>query len=140
MAQATPGETLRCWFEEVWNQRTPDRVAAYFAPDSLLHSLGDSGVDVVGPDAFKAFLQRYLDSFSDIAVTLHDVVESGPMVAGRWTATMTHTGDGLGIPPTGRSVTVTGMSLARIEGGVIREAWDEWDRMGLARALGTFPG
>jgi predicted ester cyclase len=140
MAPPSPGETLRCWFEEVWNRRDPSRVERYCAPDTLLHSLGDSGTDVVGPEAFKAFLQRYLDSFSDIAITVHEVVEAGPMVAGRWTASMTHTGDGLGIPPTGRRVTITGMSLARIEGGMIREAWDEWDRLGLARALGTIPG
>jgi steroid delta-isomerase-like uncharacterized protein len=140
MEQATSGETLRCWFEEVWNQRDPGRVEAYFAPDTRLHSLGGSDGDMVGPDAFKAFLQRFLDSFTDIAIVVHDVVEAGPMVAGRWTATMTHTGDGLGIPPTGRCVTISGMSLARIEGGVIREGWDEWDRMGLARALGTLPG
>jgi hypothetical protein len=36
--------------------------------------------------------------------------------------------------------TVSGRSLARIEGGMIREGWDEWDRLGLARALGTRPG
>ncbi|GGC53409.1 hypothetical protein GCM10011504_34690 [Siccirubricoccus deserti] len=140
MAPPSPAETLRRWFEEVWNRRDPSRVERYFAPDTLLHSLGDSGTDIVGPEAFKAFLQRYLDSFSDIAITVHEVVEAGSMVAGRWTASMTHTGDGLGIPPTGRRVTITGMSLARIEDGTIREAWDEWDRLGLARALGTIPG
>jgi predicted ester cyclase len=140
MAPPSAGETLRLWFEEVWNRRDPSRVETYFAPDAILHAFDDSGADAVGPEAFRAFLQRFLDSFSDITVTVHEVVEAGPMAAGRWTATMTHTGDGFGIPPTGRSVTVNGMSLARIEGGMIREGWDEWDRLGLARALGTIPG
>jgi len=140
MAPPSAGETLRLWFEEVWNRRDPGRVDTYFAADSVAHAVDDAGGDAVGAEAFKAFLQRFLDSFSDIAFTIHEVVETGPMAAGRWTVVLTHTGDGLGIAATGRSVTISGMTLLRVENGMIREGWNEWDRIGLARALGMVPG
>jgi len=126
---------MRRWFEEVWNRRDPSRVPHYLAADGILHALDEQGRSVVGPEGFIPFLNHFLDNFSDISFTLHEVIEQGPMAAGRWTATLTHTGDGLGMPATGRSVTVSGMSLGRIEDGRLVEGWNEWDRQGLVRAL-----
>jgi predicted ester cyclase len=135
MPSLSPGEVLRRWFEEVWNGRDPSRVPHYLAADGIIHALDEHCRDAVGPEGFLPFLNRFLGNFSNISFTVHDVVEQGPMAAGRWTVTLTHTGDGLGMPATGRSVTVSGMSLVRVENGKLVEGWDEWDRQGLARAL-----
>ena len=57
------------------------------------------------------------------------------MIASRWTATMLHTGDGLGVPATGRPVTVTGMSMARLRNGRMVEGWNNWDTMELMQQI-----
>jgi predicted ester cyclase len=49
---------------------------------------------------------------------------------------MTHRGEGLGVKATGNEVRVTGMSIARVDGGKIVEGWNEWDRMKLGSANG----
>jgi len=43
----------------------------------------------------------------------------------------------MGIPTTGRSVTVTGFDLLRIEGGKIVEMWHEADELGMLQQLGV---
>ncbi|MGK7863839.1 ester cyclase [Falsiroseomonas sp. E2-1-a4] len=136
MPPPSPGSVLRLWFEEVWNQRDPDRIATYFAPDAVAYALDESGADAHGPEAFRVFFERFLGSFSDLHFTLHEVVEAGPMAVARWSASLTHSGNGLGIAPTGASLTVTGMTMARVEDGMIREGWNEWDRLRLATGCG----
>jgi len=136
MPPPSAGAVLRLWFEEVWNQRDPDRIATYFAPDAVAYALDESGADAHGPEAFRVFFERFLESFSDLHFTLHDVVEAGPMAVARWSARLTHSGNGLGIAPTGTSLTVTGMTMARVEDGMIQEGWNEWDRLRLATQCG----
>ena len=49
----------------------------------------------------------------------------------RWTATLTHSETFLGIPSSGKQVSVTGMSVEPIVGGKIVEGWDNWDQLSL---------
>jgi predicted ester cyclase len=134
MPAQSAGAVLRLWFDEVWNRRDAGRIRTYMAPDGIAHAVDETGADAHGPAAFEVFFERFLDSFSDIHFTMHDVVEAGPMAAGRWTARLTHSGPGLGVAPTGQTVTVSGMSMVRVEDGLIREGWNEWDRLGMATA------
>src|SRR5215216_1369936 len=97
------------WFEQVWNQGNLDAIDQMMAPDAAMHGLGE-GAGVNGAEAFKAFATRLRSAFPDIRVTVIETIEEGDMIAGRWTATMTHQGDDLGIAATGRHVGVTGMS------------------------------
>ena len=57
----------------------------------------------------------------------------------RWAATGTQEGELMGIPPTGRQVTLTGFDLFRIEGGRIVEMWQEADQLGMMQQLGVVP-
>ena len=57
----------------------------------------------------------------------------------RWSARGTHQGDLQGIAPTGKSVTITGTTLCRFEGGKIAEAWELLDQMGMMQQLGVIP-
>jgi len=134
MSGISAGTVFRRWFEEVWNERRADRIATYLAPDGLIHALDESGADAVGPAAFQQFFERFLVVFPDMHFTVHEVVEQGDMAAGRWTASVTHTGEGLGVPPTGKAMTVEGFSMLRAEDGKMVEGWNQWDRMSLAVA------
>ena len=54
-------------------------------------------------------------------------------------ATGTHEGELLGIPPTGKPVEITGFDLFRIEGDRIAEMWQNWDTLGLMQQVGAIP-
>jgi predicted ester cyclase len=45
----------------------------------------------------------------------------------------------MGIPATGKLVTVTGTDIFRIAGGKIVELWQHWDQLGLLQQLGVIP-
>ena len=55
----------------------------------------------------------------------------------RWSATMTHKGDHLGIPATGKPVKITGMTMVRIRDGKITEGWDNWDQLAMMQQIGA---
>jgi predicted ester cyclase len=131
--EPSAGTVLRLWFEEVWNRQDASRIAAYLAPEGVVHSLDMSGADARGPAAFQAFQQQILAGFAGIHVTVNDLVEDGDRAAARWTMRMTHSGQGVG-EPTGETVTVDGISLVRMADGMIVEAWDAWDRLRLLTA------
>lgn len=76
-------------------------------------------------------------AFPDLRVAEVDSVREGEKAAFRWVMGGTHTGEFLGIPPTGRRVEAMGMDIVRARGGEILEHWGEFDAIGLLRRLGA---
>jgi predicted ester cyclase len=72
-------------------------------------------------------------------MTILDFVVEGDRTVTRWSAAGTHRGELMGIPPTGRAVTITGIIATRFEGGRAVEEWEEMDLLGLMRQLGAMP-
>jgi predicted ester cyclase len=60
-------------------------------------------------------------------------------VATRFTLRGTHQGPFFGIPPTGKQVHVTGITIHRIVNGKIVEQRVEMDMLGLMQQLGVIP-
>ncbi len=125
------------WFDEVWNQGRFETIHELMATDAV--GTGQAGPDAVirGPKEFEAFAQKLRAAFPDIHVTIEDAFGDGDKVAARWSATMTHRGDGLGIPASGKRVCITGISIVRIVNGQIVEGWDNWDQMTMMREIGA---
>ena len=84
------------------------------------------------------FARRIRDAFPDTKLNVEDCFAAEDKVAVRWTAIGTHIGDGLGIAPTGKTVQITGMTIARFENGKIVEGWDNWDRLGMLEQIGAY--
>lgn len=116
------------WFEEVWNQGRREMIAELLTPDAVLH---DGGADIIGPEGFYPFYDRLANTLSDIHIAVHETLAEGEKITLRWTCTGRHTGNGLGIPATGRPIHVTGLSIMRVENGRLAEAWQNWDMLGL---------
>src|SRR5215472_11196087 len=93
---------LRRWFNEVWNQRRLDAIAEMMAPDAVIVGLATADDVIHGPAEFRVFAEQFQKAFSVIQITVEDAFGSGDKVATRWSAEMTHTGEGIGILPTGR--------------------------------------
>ena len=132
------------WFEEVWNQGRRDAIAELLAPDGVIH---DGSLDSVGPEGFYPFFERMNATLSEIHVTIHDTIAEGDCVCVRWSCQAKHTGDGLGIPATGKTVQMTGISIVKVAGGKMVEGWQNWDMLGMMeqiqgaqKAAGTYIG
>lgn len=94
---------------------------------------------VRGKDGFRGFVSTYLDGFPDATITVDDMIAERDVVAFRWTGRGTNTGELMGIPPTGREVTVYGMTYTRIVDGQVREDWTIWDTLSMMQQLGAVP-
>ena len=120
------------WFEEVWNKGRREAIAEMLAPRAVLHE-GD--VDCVGPEGFYSLFDRLHAAFSDFRITVDDTLAEGDRVCVRWTCSCKHTGDGLGMPATGKMVHMTGISILRVAEGRLAEGWQNWDMLGLLEQI-----
>jgi SnoaL-like polyketide cyclase len=128
---------VRQAFEEPWKGDL-DVVDKYIAPGYIGYdpSLPEP---LRGPEAVKANFQTYKDAFTGAHIKVDDQIQDGDRVATRWTGRGTHTGELNGIAPTGKEVTVTGLTISRLEGDKIVEEWIIWDTLGMLVQLGAVP-
>jgi steroid delta-isomerase-like uncharacterized protein len=115
-----------------------DHAAAFavVAPDAVWHGFPGMPATV---DAWKQAHAMFFGAFPDMRITIDDELAEGDKVVTRWTARGTHTGELMGIPPTGKRVTFSAIAVDRIAGGEILEHWIEIDRLGLMQQLGAIP-
>jgi predicted ester cyclase len=69
-------------------------------------------------------------------MTVLNVVSDCDYVSVHWEGTGTNTGEGNGIPATGRSIRVRGMTLSRLTDGQIIEEWTSFDQYAFLKQLG----
>ncbi len=131
-------EVIRRFFEEVWNKKNLAAIDELVAADQVDHEL-PPGLPP-GREGAKAFISMYLGAFPDLEMTIEDMLAEGDKVSTRWSATGTHSGDLMGIPATGKQVTVTGLDINRVSGGKSVEHWGQFDQMGMMQQLGLVPG
>ena len=113
-----------------------DAIDDYFAEDFVDHEPGET---IEGREAYKQLEAGLRQGFPDLEGEVDLVICQDDFVATRYTATGTHTGDLWGIEPTGKSGTVTGQAIYRIEDGRVVECWHEYDRFGMFQQLGLVP-
>jgi steroid delta-isomerase-like uncharacterized protein len=90
-------------------------------------------------DAHVQGISMFSTAFSEIHYTVEDQVAEGDKVATRVTLRATHSGDFQGLPPTGKQIAVSGLTLERIRDGKIVERRVSFDQMGMMQQLGLVP-
>jgi predicted ester cyclase len=128
---------VRLLFEEPWKGNM-DVIDEYLAPGYIGHDPSEPE-PIRGPQGFRRQIEKYLAAFPDTRFTIDDQFAEGDQVATRWTARGTHQGEIGGISPTGKEVTVTGLTFSRFEGGKVIEDWVTWDTLGMLVQLGAVP-
>ena len=132
-----PEEALaRRFFEEMCNGRRLDIAGEILAPGHQYHD--PNSPPAVGPQAMAETVAVYQNGVEG-HWEIHDVFSSGDRVCVRWTGTGTHSGDVMGIPPTGAHVEVEALTVLRIENGRIAENWTVWDTLAFLRQIGVVP-
>ncbi len=99
----------------------------------------EASTTMQGLEAFKQFVSAYLTAFPDLHFTIEDQIAEEDKTTLRYTARGTHRGDLMGIPPTGKQVTVTGIFITRWANGKAEESWLNFDALGMLQQLGVVP-
>jgi steroid delta-isomerase-like uncharacterized protein len=129
---------VRRLFTELWNNGNLLVADELFAPNYAHYdpSTPDFGR---GPDSEKKRAALYRTAFPDLHLTIEDVIAEGETVMTRWSCRGTHKGDLNGIAPTGKHITITGLTVSRVSNGKIVEGHVNWDALGLMQQLGVVP-
>jgi steroid delta-isomerase-like uncharacterized protein len=112
---------VRRYIEEVINKGNTAAIDELVAPDYLGHGIG--APEIKGRESLKQRMTLIRTAFPDVHITIEDVVATGDKVATRTTFHGTHKGEYLGIAPTGKTVSATGIGIMRIANGKIQENW-----------------
>jgi steroid delta-isomerase-like uncharacterized protein len=92
-----------------------------------------------GPAGLKPIIAGFRAAFPDLQVTVEDQIAEGDKVVTRYTMRGTHQGAFMGLPPTGKHVTVSGIQIERVVQGQIVEHWRKSDDLGMMQQLGAVP-
>ena len=122
--------------EEGWNQGNTAVFDELLAANYVAH---DPTGPIHGPEGFKQFYATYRTAFPDTHLAIEDQIAEGDKVTTRWTGTGTHQGPLMGIPPSGKHVTVTGITITRFADGKAVEAWFNFDALGMLQQIGAIP-
>jgi predicted ester cyclase len=102
----------------------------------------DAAVELFAADQAEAARQEAADfrqGFPDVVSTIEDIIAEGDKVVAHWRSRATHQGNYMDIPPTGKEVEFTGISVYRIEEGKIAQSWTVEDQFGLMQQIGAIP-
>jgi steroid delta-isomerase-like uncharacterized protein len=106
----------------------------YVAPDYIEHTDGYQGVE-----PFAQQIAAFRAGFPDLHVNIEDVLTAGDRFASRTTVTGTHTGDLMGMPATGKRISVEAVDIGRIENGQAKERWGGLNMYSMLSQLGVIP-
>ena len=129
--------TARAVFE-VWTTGDLPRLDELVATDVVHHDPYDPNA-ADGLAGMKRTIEANRRTFPDLTIAVEDQIAEGDRVATRWRATMTHRGPTEGPAPSGKRITITGITIDRFEEGRIVEAWRSMDTLGLLRGIGALP-
>jgi steroid delta-isomerase-like uncharacterized protein len=122
--------------EEVFNGGNLAAIDDYIDPGYIRHDPGLPFV-VQGPEGVRQMVTAFRTAFPDIHFDCQAIIADGDHVAAHWLASGTHQGDLMGLPPTGKSVTVSAIEIYRLAGGKIAEQWVVVDNTSMLRQLGA---
>lgn len=134
----TMKEIAQRWIEEGWQKGQTSVVDKLHARDFVDHDAAGRSPDRQG---FKESIVQLYAGFPDLFAVIDQMVVdlTTSKVALRWTATGTHKGVFMGIPPTGKRITFKGIEIIRVENDHIVERWGEWNGIELLQQLGGLP-
>jgi steroid delta-isomerase-like uncharacterized protein len=93
-------------------------------------------------DGVKGVRQMFplaLSAFGEFHHEIEASIAEGDKVASRVSGFGKHTGEFVGIPATGKQVTMSGISIHRVKGGKLTEHWAQIDALSLLQQLGAIP-
>jgi predicted ester cyclase len=129
-------ELIRRIFDEVINQGNLDAADELFTEDYVDH--GPIG-ETHGVDAFKEMVAMWRQAVPDVHCGVEDVFQEGDMVGWNVRVTGTHTGEMMGIPPTGKPIELLSPNIGRLRDGRAAEHWSDQSMFQFLQQIGALP-
>jgi len=137
MSTAENKALVRRYYDEVW-QKGNLAVADEVIVSTFVDHMPLPG-QAPGRAGHNQAIIQILSAFPDHQFSIDDLVAEGDRVVGRWTMRATHTGELMGIPPTGKPVVMGGIDILRIVNGRLAEVWHVEDVLGMMQQIGVVP-
>jgi steroid delta-isomerase-like uncharacterized protein len=128
---------MRRFYEELWSSGNLEAIPELVAEDFVDHQ-APAG-QPRGREGIADLVVAWRAGFPNMRETVEDLIFDGDKVVGRFLMSGTHRGEFMGIAPTGRSVTMSGVDIVRIAGGKITEFWYAEQMLELMQQLGAVP-
>jgi steroid delta-isomerase-like uncharacterized protein len=131
-------QLVEAFIQELFTKGNLDAVDRYVDSDFINHDPPFPGA----PDGREGMRQAgamFRQALPDWHSDVEQLIAEGDIVVERFTASGTHRGDLMGVPPTGQVVVLKGIQMFRIENDKIIERWGRLDEVGLMRQLGLVP-
>lgn len=125
-------------FYENFHTGDPSTFDTILAPD--LKAYAHSSTVPQNREAHVQGILMWNAAFDDSHYTIEEQLAEGDKVTTRVSLRATHSrGPFMGVPPSGKQVSVSGMSIERIEDGLIKERRVSYDTLGMMQQLGLVP-
>ena len=128
---------VRRFVDEVQSGGNINLIDEICSPEFVNHS-APPGVPA-DCEGIKIVTAMFRGAFPDSYFTVEDMIAEGDKVATRKTFHGTHEGEFMGIPPSGRSVSMGLIDIVRISDRRVVEHWSMGDSLGLMQQLGVIP-
>lgn len=139
---ADPEAFARGWLE-AWNSRDVDRILTFYADDAVYEDVPSVTNGWAAPWRGHGMIREALvdgyEAMPDMGFETVSASGAGDRMVVEWVMTGTQTGDYPGLPATGRSISIRGLSLLELEGGKITSQRDYYDTHLLLTQLGAVP-
>jgi len=119
-------------FEELLSKGRFELAEQLYAEDFVNHGIHRE----ITLDEDQAALKGWHQAFPDLSIAPDKLIADGDLVAVYWIARGTNTGAGNGLPPTGKKVEQSGITIWRIVDGKIKEEWSAFDQLSMMKQLG----
>lgn len=136
MSAADPSAIVLGYIEEVLNTGNQEAVDAFIDPTYIRHDPG-LPFTVQGTDGIRQLMGAFRTAFPDLHVASQAVIADGDQVALYLLVTGTNRGELMGMPPTGKPISMGSIEIYRVAGGKIVEQWVVVDNAAMLRQLGV---
>jgi steroid delta-isomerase-like uncharacterized protein len=137
MATENPTKLNERFYEEVFRRRNVNAIDDLLTDDFVEHTPAP-GQDT-GRQGAKDFIGAMLQAFPDLDFQIEEQIAQGDTVATVSRMQGTHREDFMGIPATGKKVSVEVMDMGRVREGQFCDHWGLADMGGLMAQLGVAP-
>lgn len=129
-------EIVERFTEEIFNGRNYETASGIVAADCVQHG-PLTGQTTAGIEALEEQWRGYDEAFSELTATAQDRFAVDDTVVTRYTYTGIHDGEFMGIPATGKSVSIDGITVNRLADGKMTETWVVADFASLLAQVGV---
>jgi steroid delta-isomerase-like uncharacterized protein len=126
------------FIQELFTKGDLDAVDRYLDPSFVNHDAPFPGAPE-GREGMRLAASKYREALPDWHSEVEQLIAEGDIVVEIFTASGTHRGDLMGVPATGKTLTLKGINVFRIDGDRIVERWGRLDQLGVLQQLGLVP-